>query len=106
MRALAVFLLIIIGLCWLTLMNGQLFTNALVCLACVVLALLVSLWAARDKRLSDEVRTAWWLVVVLLGLFAVVLAARLEPSLNREAFYRVTSQDPPAPATPDTGTER
>jgi WD40 repeat protein len=82
MRLPLVILFAFVGLCWLSLLNGQVLTNTLGCLACVVIALFVSLSAARDQELSRRLRALWWLTASLFTLLAVGVAGQLSHSRN------------------------
>jgi drug/metabolite transporter (DMT)-like permease len=87
-------LLVFAGLCRLTMLDGQEFTNTLGCLACALAALLVSLWAARDPRLAQQLRPFWRLSAVLLTLLAAGLAASLphRRNIDMERVFRAVHE--------------
>jgi FtsH-binding integral membrane protein len=87
-------LLVFTGSCRLTMLDGQEFTNTLECLACTLAALLACLWAARDPRLAQELRSFWRVSAVLLIALAAILSARLpyRRNIDTERIFRAARE--------------
>src|SRR5437762_14313050 len=88
MRIAVVVILTFIGVCWLTMLNGQEFTNCLGCIACLCVAGLISLKPAATTTLPKLRRVLWFEAALLLFFFASVLATVL-PHLHNIDWDKV-----------------
>ncbi len=86
MRVFLTLTLMFVGITWLTVTNGQHFTNRVACIFCMGIGVFISVRSVFQTS-SPVRRAAWSLTALILFLIATAIATELPESYERQQGF-------------------